>query len=127
MGGVAGCRSFVCLVALVWSPAGGNQREIDRQRAAKRAEKGGKNKKKEADGPNAKQLLTNKKEKYVMPHLVCLVCFWLGLLASERVVSVYLVLIRTNAPSVLLPRAVGWRGLATSAGRRVCVVPPSFS
>ncbi|OSX77299.1 hypothetical protein BU14_0153s0042 [Porphyra umbilicalis] len=41
----------------------GNQREIDRQRAAKRAEKGGKNKKKEADGPNANQKLTNKKEK----------------------------------------------------------------
>jgi len=54
---------------LVSSPAGGNQREIDRQRAAKRAEKGGKNKKKEADGPNANQKLTNKKEKYVVRHL----------------------------------------------------------
>eukprot|EP00170_Pyropia_yezoensis_P002327 contig_9761_g2331 len=41
----------------------GNQREIDRQRAAKRAEKGGKGKKKDADGNSAKQMLTNKKEK----------------------------------------------------------------
>jgi len=68
-GAVAGCRSSFCLVSLVSSPAGGNQREIDRQRAAKRAEKGGKNKKKEADGPNANQKLTNKKEKYVVRHL----------------------------------------------------------
>lgn len=48
-----------------WTSTGGNQREIDRQRAAKRAEKGGKGKKKDADGNSAKQMLTNKKEKYV--------------------------------------------------------------
>lgn len=51
---------------------GGNQREIDRQRAAKRAEKGGKGKKKDADGNSAKQMLTNKKEKCV--RLILLGC-----------------------------------------------------
>ncbi len=44
----------------------GNQREVDRQRSKKRAEKNaGKAKKKDKDG-NASQALTNKKEKYVV-------------------------------------------------------------
>lgn len=63
-----GCELWLLCLAWMgctWTSTGGNQREIDRQRAAKRAEKGGKGKKKEADGNSAKQMLTNKKEKYV--------------------------------------------------------------
>lgn len=41
---------------------GGNQRDVDRQRSKKRAEKSGPNKKKNKDGGNASQALTNKKE-----------------------------------------------------------------
>lgn len=41
--------------------AGGNQREVDRQRSQKRAEKSGGKKKKQSAG-NGTQALTNKKE-----------------------------------------------------------------
>ena len=40
----------------------GNQREVDRARAQKRADKAGANKKKEGGGGNGKQALANKKE-----------------------------------------------------------------
>lgn len=43
------------------SELGGNQREVDRQRSQKRAEKSGASKKKKASG-SAAQALTNKKE-----------------------------------------------------------------
>lgn len=74
-----GCELWLLYLAWMgctWTSTGGNQREIDRQRAAKRAEKGGKGKKKDADGSSAKQMLTNKKEKYVarVPPFVVLLC-----------------------------------------------------
>lgn len=58
----AAFRRFLILVLfLLLEHVGGNQREVDRQRAQKRAEKTTGSKKKKGTG-NASQALTNKKE-----------------------------------------------------------------
>ena len=76
--------------------AGGNQRDVDRARSQKRAEKNGSKKKKKSDDGNASQALTNKKEKYVfsfpLPRdlvrsLVMLVC-WCWVCAENMLIEI---------------------------------------
>lgn len=105
---------------------GGNQREIDRQRAAKRAEKGGKGKKKDADGNSAKQMLTNKKEKCVALDPSRL--FWCSLFYRSRLLSREVALMAPVlfSDSVLQPVAPCVVSSSFVLHPRCCCLPPTL-